>query len=235
MSASLYTNEQRFLRVRALLGSDGFAHLATARIAVVGIGGVGSAAAEALARSGVGFLRLIDKDMISVHNINRQLHATEETVGCAKTEAMRARILSIAPSCFIEAINASFTPEMVLSVDYVLDAIDDVHAKVALALACRAAHIPFIASMGTGNRLDPSKLRVGDVYETKNDPLAKVMRRELRAANVDRCAVVWSEELPRNTLVDDGGKHVPASMAFVPNAAGLLMASVAVRHICTEG
>jgi len=224
----------RFHRIQTLLGAP-WEKLARAHICVVGIGGVGSAAAEALARSGVGELTLIDSDEVAESNINRQLHASICTVGQPKVEAMAERLRLINPELKLHLYYARFAPEQIGGMDYVLDAIDDVRAKVALALVCREKNIPLIASMGTGNRMDPSLLQVGDLFETSGDPLARVMRHDMRKAGIEKLCVVFSRETPYRTLLqEDGGKRVPASAVFVPNAAGLLMASYAVRRICEQ-
>jgi tRNA A37 threonylcarbamoyladenosine dehydratase len=215
--------------------------LSRSRVAVFGLGGVGSYAVEALARSGVGALDLIDSDRVALSNLNRQIIATAETVGMPKVDAAEARIRSINPDCTVRKSTVFFLPENAgefdfAAWDYVADAIDTVSGKIALVLAARAAGTPIISAMGTGNKLDPSLLRVSDIYETSMCPLARVMRRELKKRGVERLQVVWSPEEPLTPEQPEedppeGRRSVPGSSAFVPAAAGLLMASAVVRDL----
>ena len=222
-----------------LIGREAVAYLATKRVALFGLGGVGSYAAEALARCGVGRLVLVDHDTVSVSNINRQLCATEETVGCAKVAVTAARLRAINPSIEIEEREEFFLPEATerfdfSSYDYVIDAIDTVAGKIAIARCAQAAGVPMISCMGTGNKLDPSALRVTDLAKTSVCPLARVMRRELKKYGISHLPVVYSEELPRTPRFSPESadkRNTPASIAFVPSVAGLLAASEAVKHL----
>ncbi|MBO4401869.1 MAG: tRNA threonylcarbamoyladenosine dehydratase [Selenomonadaceae bacterium] len=225
----------RFQRTRLLLGAENFAKLTAATVAIFGIGGVGSFTAEALARSGVGHLVLIDKDNVDVTNINRQIHALSSTVGRSKVEVMRERILEINPAAKVDAIQKFYLPDepaenfFICKYDYAVDAIDTVTAKIELAVECAARKIPLISSMGAGNKLDPTQFKVAGIFKTSVDPIAKVMRKKLRERGVDRLKVVYSEEVPRK--IDAG---VIGSAAFVPSVAGLIMAAEVVRDLTGE-
>ena len=224
-----------------LLGSAGAVRLAAASVAVFGIGGVGSYAVEALARAGIGRLTLVDHDVIDVTNINRQIHALTETVGTPKTEAMAQRIRSINPACEVREIRAFYQPDDADSFfpeqyDYVLDAVDTVTAKIDLAVQCHRRGIPLIAGMGAANKLDPSLFEVMDIYATKGDPLARILRKKLKERGVPRLKVVCSCERPRTPDAGEetpaaGRRTVPASISFVPSAAGLMMAGAAIRDL----
>ena len=227
--------DERFSRTRALLGDDAMARLQNSRVAVFGLGGVGGYVVEALARSGIGELHLIDNDTVSLSNLNRQILATEDTVGQPKTEAAKRRVLAINPAATVHTYPCFYLPENADSVpiercDYVVDAIDTVSGKLAIIERAKAAGVPVISSMGTGNKLDPSRLQIGDVYKTEGCPLARVMRRELRARGITALKVVWSPEPPRTPLGGENAR-VPASVAFVPSVAGLLIASEVVRDL----
>ena len=192
---------EEFGRTEMLLGADAMDRLARSRVAVFGVGGVGGYVCEALARSGVGALDLIDKDKVAVSNINRQIIATRETVGREKTEVMRERILSINPEARVRVYPCFFLPENAdtfpfAEYDYVVDAVDTVTAKIELVMRAKDAGVPVISSMGAGNKLDATAFRVADIYETKVCPLARVMRRELKKRNVEHLKVVYSEEEP---------------------------------------
>lgn len=224
-----------------LLGSAGAVRLAAASVAVFGIGGVGSYAVEALARAGIGRLTLVDHDVIDVTNINRQIHALTETVGTPKTSAMAQRIRSINPACEVREIRAFYQPDDADSFfpeqyDYVLDAVDTVTAKIDLAVQCHRRGIPLIAGMGAANKLDPSLFEVMDIYATKGDPLARILRKKLKERGVPRLKVVCSCERPRTPEAGEemaaaGRRTVPASISFVPSAAGLMMAGAAIRDL----
>lgn len=224
-----------------LLGSAGAVRLAAASVAVFGIGGVGSYAVEALARAGIGRLTLVDHDVIDVTNINRQIHALTETVGTPKTSAMAQRIRSINPACEVREIRAFYQPDDADSFfpeqyDYVLDAVDTVTAKIDLAVQCHQRGIPLIAGMGAANKLDPSLFEVMDIYATKGDPLARILRKKLKERGVPRLKVVCSCERPRTPGAGEerpaaGRRTVPASISFVPSAAGLMMAGAAIRDL----
>lgn len=228
-------------RTRLLIGQGGVERLEKARVAVLGLGGVGGSAAEALCRAGVGHLLLVDNDSVDETNLNRQLLATRETVGRSKCEAARQRLESINPGAQIETAQQFYLPENSdflygFAPDAVIDAIDTVTAKLHLAQQCYRRGIALYSSMGTGNRLDPSQLRCGDIAETAGTgcPLARVMRRELRKREVPGLRVVYSLEPPMQGIDAGGaehGRHSPGSAAFVPPAAGLLLASAVVRGL----
>ena len=224
----------RFQRTRLLLGAENFAKLQASTVAIFGIGGVGSFTAEALARSGVGHLVLIDKDDVDVTNINRQIHALSSTVGRAKVEVMRERILEINPAAEVDAVQKFYLPDepaenfFICEYDYAVDAIDTISAKIELAVECQRRKIPLISSMGAGNKLDPTRFKVADIFQTSVDPIAKVMRKKLRERGVERLKVVYSEEVPRKI---DAGDKVIGSAAFVPSVAGLIMAAEVVKDL----
>ena len=232
-----------FSRTRMLLGEEAMARLAAARVAVFGIGGVGGHVVEALARSGVGTLELIDNDTVSLTNINRQIIALHSTVGMPKVDAARARVLDICPQTQVIAHRAFFTPETAAQFDftqysYVVDAIDTVSGKIELAVRAHAAGVPILSCMGAGNKLDPTAFEVTDISKTSVDPLARVMRRELRRRGIEHLTVVYSKEPARTPLPDpdveaEKGKRrsVPASNAFVPAVAGLIAASKVIRDL----
>ena len=232
-----------FSRTRMLLGEDAMARLAAARVAVFGIGGVGGHIVEALARSGVGTLELIDNDTVSLTNINRQIIALHSTLGMPKVEAARARVLDICPQTRVITHQAFFTPETADRFDftqysYVVDAIDTVSGKIELAVRAHAAGVPVLSCMGAGNKLDPTAFEVTDISKTSVDPLARVMRRELRKRGIEHLTVVYSREPARTPLPDPDmeaergqRRSVPASNAFVPAVAGLIAASKVIRDI----
>lgn len=244
--AELHTTPpaERLARTELLLGPAALERLARCKVAVCGLGGVGSYAVEALARSGVGRFVLLDFDEISPTNLNRQLHALLPTLGRPKVEVMAERIRLINPEAEVEPLRLRYSPEngdKLLAPDlaYVVDAIDDLPAKVDLILRARAKRLPLVSSMGAGNRLDPTRFRVADVSETHTDPLARAVRRELRKAGVERgVRVVFSTELPRRPQerVWDPvlRRNVPGSVAFVTAAAGLVLASVVVRDLVQD-
>ena len=232
--------QDAFSRTRRLLGPEAMDKLAAARVAVFGLGGVGGYVVEALARSGVGALDLIDSDTVSLTNLNRQILATRDTLGAKKTDAARARVAAINPACNLRTYDVFFLPENTGSFDftqfdYVADAIDTVTAKIELILRARAAGVPVISAMGTGNKLDPARLELADLADTSVCPLARVMRRELKKRGVEHLQVVYSREPALTPIPDeaepDGRRAVPGSTAFVPPAAGLLMASAIVRAL----
>lgn len=243
----------RFSRTELLLGDAGLDILRRATVAVLGLGGVGSYTVEALARSGVGRLILVDKDRIDVTNINRQLPALTTTVGLQKVDVMRDRVLAINPDCEVIVkpmfFSASSAEEIfAFELDYVADAIDTISAKIDLAVSCRNHGVKLVSSMGAANKIDPTAFRVMDISETTVDPIARVMRRELKKRGIESgLRVVCSLEPPRKPLEDvrlaiaptpeNGGElprkatHPPASIAFVPSVAGLTLASVVVRDL----
>ncbi len=228
-----------FQREEMLIGSEGLRALDAARVAVFGIGGVGSYAAEALARGGIGGLTLIDDDTVKLSNCNRQLVALHSTLGRHKAEVMRERLLDIRPDLAVTARVMRYLPETADDLaldgfDYVVDAVDTVTAKIELAVRCRKAGVPLISCMGTGNKLHPELLRIGDLAETSVCPLARVMRRELKARGIESLKVLWSEEPPRRPLIavaSDGKRQTPGSISFVPSVAGLLIAGAVIRDL----
>ena len=230
-----------FARTRLLLGQEGLDRLARARVAVFGVGGVGGYVVEALARSGVGALDLVDSDDVDPTNLNRQIIATLDTVGQPKVQVAAARVASINPACRVTAHQCFFLPETAArfdfaAYDYVVDAVDTVSAKIALAEAAFAAGTPIISSMGAGNKLDPTAFRVADIYETSVDPLARVMRRELRRRGIPALRVVYSTEPPLAPVDDgetvkEGTRPAPGSVAFVPSVAGLIIGGEVVRDL----
>lgn len=234
---------ERFQREAMLIGHDALALLSASRVALFGLGGVGSYAAEALARSGVGSLVLIDHDVVSRSNINRQLCALESTVGQSKVAVTAARLRQINPDIHIEERPEFFLPENAeqfdfSSYDYVIDAIDTVAGKVAIATCSSRADVRMISCMGTGNKLDPSALRVTDLAKTSVCPLARVMRHELKKRGIAHLPVIYSEELPITPLfspdVEDGRRTPPGSVAFVPSVAGLMAASEAIKYLISQ-
>ena len=229
-----------FCRTELLVGEEGINKLHNSKVIVFGIGGVGSFVVEALTRAGVGNVVLVDNDTICISNLNRQIHATQATVGMIKVEAMKERVISINPKCNVEAkqvfITADNISEIIPSdVDYVVDAIDTVTSKLALAEYCYKNNINIISSMGTGNKMDPTQFRVSDVFKTKVCPLAKVMRHELRKRGVKKLKVVYSEEMP---MTPDNGRAVPSakrqtpgSISFVPPVAGMIIGGEVIKDL----
>ena len=231
---------EQFSRTELLLGTSALEHLSGCRVAVFGIGGVGGYVCEALARSGVGALDLIDDDKVCMSNINRQIIATTKTVGRYKTEVMKERILDINPEAEVNTYNCFFLPENASDFpfdkyDYVVDAIDTVTAKIGLIMKCKEEGIPIISSMGAGNKLDPTQFRVADIYKTNMDPLAKVMRHELKKRGIRKLKVVYSEEKPMTPIggFQQEGKRrsIPGSTAFVPSVAGLIIAGEVIKDL----
>ncbi|WP_054695868.1 tRNA threonylcarbamoyladenosine dehydratase [Syntrophomonas palmitatica] len=244
-----------FSRTESLLGQKNMQVLADSRVAVFGLGGVGSYAAEALARTGVGHLVLVDHDSICLTNINRQIHATHKTVGQPKVTVMQARIAEINPQAQVEVFQTFFSRECAdelirTDYNYIIDAIDTVSSKIELIIHAQNKNIPIVSSMGTGNKLDPSRLEIADIYETSVCPLARVMRRELKKRGVGALTVVYSREEPlvmptsRDSDCNSGcvctpdsigintpRRQLPGSISFVPSVAGLLMAGKVVRDL----
>ena len=232
---------ERFSRTEALLGREAMEKLQKSRVAVFGIGGVGGYVCEALARSGVGAFDLIDSDVVSVTNINRQIIATEKTVGRLKTDVMKERIREINPEADVRTHACFFLPENAdafpfREYDYVVDAVDTVAAKIALVVKTKEENVPIISSMGAGNKLDPTAFRVADLYRTKVCPLAKVMRRELKKRGIESLKVVYSEEEPLSVNLEkaenpEKRKAVPGSIAFIPSVVGLILASEVIKDL----
>lgn len=238
--------EDQFVRTELLLGSDAMRILGKSKVAVFGVGGVGGYVTEALARSGVGAFELIDRDVVSVTNLNRQIIATWKTIGRDKTEVMAERIRDINPEAEVTLRKCFYLPETAdqfdfTRYDYVVDAVDTVTAKIEIILQAQRAGVPVISSMGAGNKLDPSAFEVADIYKTSVDPLARVMRRELKKRGVKKLKVVYSKEVPIKPLgqieadPEAGRKDVPGSSAFTPSAAGLLIASEVVKDLIGWG
>ncbi|MBE5785235.1 MAG: tRNA threonylcarbamoyladenosine dehydratase [Clostridiales bacterium] len=233
--------QEQYSRTALLLGEEGVLRLRRAAVAVFGIGGVGSFAAEALARAGVGRLLLVDPDAVSVSNINRQLIALHSTVGRNKAEVMKTRIADIDPATNVTALpvfyDASTAGEIDLSeFDYVVDAIDTVSSKLLLIERATAAGVPVISSMGAGNKLDPAAFEAADIYETSVCPLARVMRRELKKRGITSLRVVYSREEALKPVISSeelfpGKRQIPGSISFVPSAAGLILAGEVVRTL----
>jgi tRNA A37 threonylcarbamoyladenosine dehydratase len=245
----------QFSRTELLLGKAAMEYLAGCRIAVFGIGGVGGYVCEALARSGVGTFDLIDDDKVCLTNINRQIIATRKTVGQYKADVMKDRILDINPQAEVNIYKCFFLPENAADFpfekyDYVVDAIDTVTAKIELVMQCQKMGVPIISSMGAGNKLDASAFRVADIYQTRVDPLARVMRRELKRRGVKKLKAVYSEEQPIRPIEDmaiscrahcicpPGTKRhctdrrdIPGSTAFVPSVAGLIIAGEVIQDL----
>lgn len=229
-----------FCRTELLIGEEGIEKLHNSKVIVFGIGGVGSFVVEALTRAGVGNLILVDNDTVCISNLNRQIHATQDTVGNVKVEAMKARVLSINPNCNVEAKQEFITADNIQEIipediDYVVDAIDTVTSKLALAEYCYKKDIKLIASMGTGNKMDPTQFRVTDVFKTKVCPLAKVMRAELRKRGVKKLKVVYSEEVPmvpnKGRAVVSKKRQTPGSISFVPPVAGMIIGGEVIKDL----
>ncbi len=237
--------DNRFSRTEMLIGKENIDRLKSCHVAVFGVGGVGSYAVEALARSGIGHFSIIDADTVSESNINRQIIATTSTVGRQKAEVAKERILEINPSADVEIYPLFFSKETAKDInldgiDYIVDAIDSVESKVTLILTAKEREIPVISSMGTGNKLDPTRLEVSDISKTSVCPLARVMRKKLGILGVKHLKVVYSKEDPIKTFVKkengqptaDRERPVTASIAFVPSVAGLIIAGEVIKDIC---
>lgn len=235
----------QFSRTALLVGQKAIDKLQHSRVAIFGIGGVGGYVAEALARSGVGCFDLIDNDTVALTNLNRQIIATHATLGQAKVQVMAERIHAINPEAVVHVHQCFFLPENAhefdfFQYDYVVDAVDTVAAKIAIIMASKAANVPVISSMGAGNKMDPGKFQVADIFKTSVDPLARVMRQEMKKRGVKKLKVVYSTELPLTPVNElEGECHaeapqrraLPGSTAFTPSAAGLLLASEVVKDL----
>lgn len=236
---------ESFIRTELLLGAEAMERLARASVAVFGIGGVGGHAVEALVRSGIGHIELIDNDIVSESNLNRQLIATRSTIGKSKVEAMKERILDINPDCEVRTYQCFYLPETAgqfdfTQYDYVIDAVDTVTAKIDLIVKAKEAGTPVISSMGAGNKLHPEAFEIADIYKTSVCPLAKVMRRELKKRGIKHCKVVYSKEtairpIEKEEIIreqeESGRRAIPGSIAFVPSAAGLILAGEVIREL----
>ena len=233
---------EQFSRTEILLGQEAMERLYKARVAVFGIGGVGGYTVEALARCGIGALDLIDSDTVSVSNINRQILATHSTVGKLKVEVAKARVLDINPNCDVKTYPCFYLPDTAdqfdfTQYDYIVDCIDTVTGKLQLVERAVEAGTPIICSMGTGNKLDPSAFQVADIAKTSMCPLARIMRKELKKRGIDHIKVVYSQEEALTPAVDEeelkrtGKRQIPGSVAFVPGAAGLVLAGEVVKDL----
>lgn len=241
---------EQFSRTELLLGRDSMERLANSRVAVFGIGGVGGYVVEALVRSGIGAIDLIDSDKVCESNLNRQIIAMNSTIGQFKVDAMKERIMDIYPECRVETHKCFYLPETAeqfhfAQYDYIVDAVDTVTAKIELALRAQECDVPIISSMGAGNKLNPADFEVADIYKTSVCPLAKVMRRELKRRGVKKLKVVYSKEKPivsrqeikiENKTESGAKKRVtPGSTAFVPSVAGLIIASEVIKDLAFVG
>lgn len=225
--------KEEFSRTKLLLGNEAMDKLYNARVAVFGVGGVGGYTVEALARSGVGTIDVIDSDKVDITNINRQIIATKDTVGRDKVDVIRERILSINPDCKVNAHKCFYLPETkddfdFSKYDYIVDAVDTVTAKISLVMEAYEKNVPVISSMGAGNKLNPAEFEVADIYKTSVCPLAKVMRKELKNRGIKRLKVVYSKELP---IKHEASATCPGSVAFVPSVAGLIIASEVIKDL----
>lgn len=235
--------EEFYSRTAMLLGEEAINKLMGSRVAVFGIGGVGGYVAEALVRAGVGAIDLIDNDEVCESNLNRQIIATQSTLGMPKTEAMEARIRDINPKCKVNKYQCFYLPETAGQFDftqysYVVDAIDTVTGKIQLVMQAKEAGVPIISSMGTGNKLNPTELEVADIYKTSVCPLAKVMRKELKKRGIENLKVVYSKEEPRTPIAKHQEENInqvrratPGSVSFVPSVAGLIIASEVIKDL----
>ena len=230
----------QFSRTELIIGRDAINKLHNSKVAVFGIGGVGSFVVESLVRAGVGKFVLVDKDEVDITNINRQIIATHNTIGKAKVEVAKERILEINPKAEVEIYKEFFLPEtegiLDNSIDYVVDCVDTVTAKIELVVRTNKLNIPIISAMGTGNKLDPTKFEVADIYKTSVCPLAKVMRKELKARNINELKVVYSKEEPIKHKEQSkeklyGTKQTPGSISFVPSVAGLIIAGEVIKDL----
>ena len=234
--------KEQFIRTGILLGEENMERLARARVAVFGVGGVGGYVVEALARTGIGTLDLIDNDVVCLSNINRQIIATHKTIGRYKVDVCKERVHEIHPEAVVHAHKTFYTPETATQFDftqydYVVDCIDTVTGKIELVMQADAAGTPIISSMGAGNKMNPTMFEVTDIYKTSVCPLAKVMRRELKRRGIKKLKVVYSKEEPIKPAVNDavdaapGRRSTPGSNAFVPSVAGLIMAGEVIRDL----
>lgn len=227
-------NRQQFQRTERLIGQEAVTKLNNSKVIVFGVGGVGSYICEALARAGVGTMEIVDKDVVDITNINRQLVALHSTIGMSKVEVCRNRLLDINPAMKVIDRQCFYLPEKSQEFDfgqydYVIDAVDNVTAKIDIICKAREAGVPVISSMGTGNKLDPMAFKISDIENTKVCPLAKVMRKELRKRGISGVKVVYSEEEPVST-----DSRTPASISFVPSAAGLLIAKAVIDDLIQQ-
>ena len=233
--------QNQFSRTELLIGKDSLNKLKNSKVAIFGLGGVGSFVLEGLVRAGIGEFILVDNDVVSESNLNRQLIATHKSIGKPKVEVAKERILEINPNAKVETFQEFFMPDTKTKIldekiSYIIDAIDTVTAKIELVLKANELNIPIISCMGTGNKLDPTKFEIEDLYKTSVCPLAKVMRKELKSRGIKKLKVVYSKEEPVKTVVNeddtDSKRHIPASISFVPSVAGLLIAGEVIKDLC---
>ena len=235
--------EDKFSRTEMLIGNDGMKKLNDAKVAIFGLGGVGSFVCEGLARSGIGNFILVDFDKIDESNINRQLIATVNTIGRYKADLMKERILEINPNANVEVYREFYTADSQIDIitqdlSYAVDCVDTIMAKIAIIYSCDAIGVPVISSMGTGNKLDPTMFEVADIYETSVCPLARIMKKDLRKRNIEKLKVVYSKEHPINTndcaINQDRKFKVKGSVSFVHSVAGLIIAGEVIKDIVNE-
>lgn len=230
-------NESQFLRSEMVLGNESTNILKNSKVIVFGLGGVGSYVAEALARAGVGNITIVDSDTVSESNINRQLCALHSSVGKNKTDVVCERMLDIFPECNVLKINKFYLSENadefnLTFYDYIADCIDTVSSKIDLAVRAQENNIPIISCMGTGNKLDPTRFLISDIYKTSVCPLCRVMRYELKKRGVKKLNVLWSDEPPVKSTAKYGDKNAPGSVSFVPGVAGLIIAGEIIKDLC---
>lgn len=227
-----------FIRSEILIGNDAQSSLADSKVIIFGVGGVGSYVSEALARCGIGHIALVDNDTVSISNINRQLIALHSTIGKAKVDVMKSRILDINPNCTVTAYNTFYTKDKEIDIkgyDYIVDAIDTVTSKLVLIEDADKLEVPIISCMGTGNKLDPTLFEITDIYKTSVCPLARVMRTELKKRHIKKLKVLYSKEEPKKPaeIKDDSSnkRQTPGSVSFVPSVAGLIIAGEVIKDI----
>lgn len=244
-------------RTELLIGKDNLEKLYKSKVVILGIGGVGSYAVEALTRSGIGTLTLVDDDTVCLTNLNRQIHATFKTIAKPKVEVMKERILSINPNCVVNTYQTFITEKNIHEIipedtDYVIDAIDTVSSKISVIIWCQEHNINIISCMGTGNKLDPTQFKIADIYKTKICPLAKVMRHELKKRGVKALKVLYSEEIPQKPKTDEvitckegcvctngsrkcaAKRQIPASISFVPPVAGMIIGGEVIKELIAK-
>ena len=227
---------EEFSRSALVLGDEKKKKLSSSRVIIFGLGGVGGYVVEALARTGVGKLDLVDNDELSLSNLNRQIYALHSTVGKDKVDVAADRVLDINPDCVVTKHKIFYLPETADQIhlsdyDYIVDCIDTVSAKLELVMRAKEANVPIISSMGTGNKLDPSKLKIADISKTSVCPLARVMRQELRKRGIYHLKCVFSIEEPATVSIESGSRHVPGSVAFVPSVAGLMLSGEVIKDL----
>ncbi len=231
---------ERFSRTEAMIGKDAMNKIHNSRVIVFGVGGVGGHAVEALARSGVGHIAVVDFDIVEETNVNRQLVALNSTIGKSKVEVLKDRLLDINPELEVEAIEKFYLPENekefdLSKYDYIIDAVDNMSAKISLVMRASELNTPIISAMGAGNKVEPTMLEVSDIYKTSVDPLAKILRKELRVRGIKKLKVVYSKEEPiKVDLKDEKRRAIPGSTSFVPPAMGLIIASEVIKDLIKD-